>query len=242
MPSRLRSLLVAALLLAVLLPAVARADGDPPSDILLRQDVYFPYTPNEVSPEMRKALTDTVARAKQAGYELKIALVAAPADLGSVAAMFGQPQPYADLLTQELTLTVQHGPALKGPRVLAVQPGGFGGNNLGDNAGPALGDLVPEDGADGLARSAAVAVDRLARADGKPFPMPRLPAVAAVEGSGGGGIPGFVVFGAPVLLIVLVLVALNLRGAPAAEPEAAATSGEAGAAAPPPPAGPGSPS
>ena len=220
---RLRTLLTALLLLAALLPAAARADGDPPSDILLRQDVYYPYPPNAVSPAMQKALDLTVARAKQAGYELKLALVAAPGDLGSVSTMFGQPQPYADLLTQELTLTVQHGSALKGPRVLAVQPAGFGGNNLGDNAGPAMDDLTPQEGGDGLARTAAQAVARLARADGKPFPMPALPtaAAAAASSSGGGGVPTAVIFGAPVLLIVLVLVTLSLRGK-----ADAATSGE----------------
>lgn len=45
MARRLASLLAAAILAAALLPAAAPADGDPASDVLLGQNVYYAYSP-----------------------------------------------------------------------------------------------------------------------------------------------------------------------------------------------------
>jgi hypothetical protein len=223
---RVRRALLTVLLLALLAPAAAHADGDPASDVLLAQDVFLPYPPNRVSGQVEEALTTTLARAKAKGFPVKVALIADPRDLGSVGQMFGTPQKYADLLTQELSLNVTHGRGLAKPRVLTVQPAGLGGNNLGDDAGAALEGLAPaeDEGADGLARTAAVAVGKLAAAAGRPIAMPELPGAGTAAGDdGGGGVPAFVLFGAPVLLVVLAVVALNLRmgkpeDAPADEP------------------------
>jgi hypothetical protein len=202
------------LTLAALAPAPAAwADGDPASDVLLAQDVSLPYAPNTVSKPMEKALETTVARAKAKGFGVKVALIADRRDLGSVGEMIGEPQRYADLLTTELSLNVTHGRRVQAPRVLTVLPNGLGGNNLGDTAGDALADVpVPEGGADALARTAAVAVGKLAAAAGRPIDLPTLPAASsAPASSGGGGIPTAILFGAPVLLLVLVVVALNAR-------------------------------
>ena len=211
----MRRLALAAAALLALLPApAARADGDPASDVLLSQDVFLPYQPNVVSKGMADALSTTVKRAEARGFGMKVAVLADPRDLGSAGQLFNQPQRYADLLTQELSLNVVHGTRLSGPRVLTVFPGGLGGNNLGDTAGDALAGLVPADGAgaDGIARTAAVAVGKLAAAAGKPIAMPRLPSASAgPASSGGGGIPTAVLFVAPVLLVVLVVVALDAR-------------------------------
>ena len=40
-----RALLTAVLIAALAIPAAARADGDPASDVLLLQDAYLPYSP-----------------------------------------------------------------------------------------------------------------------------------------------------------------------------------------------------
>jgi hypothetical protein len=211
--------------------ASARADGDPASDVLLSQDTFLPYAPNTVSRPMRRALEATVARAKAKGFATKVAVIASSRDLGSVGTLVGDPQGYADLLTKELSLTVFHGQAVDSARVLVVLPSGLGGNNLGDRAGDALGGLPPvTDGSpDGLARTAAVAVGKLAAADGKPFALPALPSAAAASG-GGGGVPAAVIFGAPVLLVALVAAGLSARGRRREKPGAAEDDRAPGAA------------
>lgn len=227
---RILALLCVAAVAALGPAASARADGDPASDVLLAQDAFLPYAPNVVSKPVEAALADTLKRAKAKGFPMKVALIADKRDLGSVAQLIGDPQKYADLLTTELSLNATHGTEVEKPRVLTVLPTGIGGNNLGDNAGTALEGILPADGApDELALTAAVAVGKLAAADGKAFAMPALPeASAGSGGDGGGGIPAWVMFGAPVLLLVLAVLAVNARmGKPkdAAAEEPAADAG-----------------
>ncbi len=192
-------------LVALAAPDGARADGDPASDILISQDVFYPYAPNTVARELQTALNGQVKAAKAAGFPVKVALIAAATDLGSVPQLFGEPQKYADLLTTELSFNTK-------PRVLVVLPGGLGGNNLGDDAGPALAPVTieAEAGPDGLARAAMQAVGALTKANGTPVPVP---AVALEQGrvgsgggssGGGGGAPPLLVFGLPVLLVALL--------------------------------------
>lgn len=202
-------LLTLALLLS---PATAIADGDPASDVLLGQDIFLPYAPNTVSPPVAAALKATMARTKQQGYEVKVALIAEERDLGSAGQLLTKPQAYANLLTQEISLNVAHGSGVKQPRVLTVQPAGLGGNNLGDNAGDALDGVLPASSApDELARTAAIAVGKLAAADGKPIAMPELPKAAAAPGKGGDGLPAWLLYAAPVLLVGLAIAGVNAR-------------------------------
>lgn len=206
------ALVCLALALTLSASPAARADGDPASDVLLGQDVFLPYAPNRVSKPMEDALTATVKRARARGFPVKVAVIADRRDLGSVGQLFGEPQKYADLLTTELSLSGTHGPRVERPRVLTVLPGGLGGNNLGDSAGDALAGLLPAeaDGPDGLGRTAAVAVGRLAAAAGRPIAMPELPEADAAAG-GDGGVPSVLLFGAPVLLVVLAVLGVNAR-------------------------------
>ena len=203
---------VAALLLLV--PAgVARADGDPASDVLLTDDVFLPYPPNAPGRALNEALRATVKRAKAAGFGVKVALVAAPGDLGAYPQLNSQPQSYANLLSGELGSAQPPGPQRKGPPLLVVTTGG---NQLGDRAGDALAGIVPVPGAggDALARTAIGAVVALAKANGKPIAAPALPAAAADGTTGGGGVPLPLVFGAPVLLVALAAFALSRRRDP----------------------------
>lgn len=199
-------------LVLLLVPAAAHADGDPASDVLLGQDVFYPYAPNTVSPPVAAALEQTVERARKEGYEVKIALIADRRDLGSVGQLFNQPQEYANLLTQEISLNVTHGDDIPEPRVLTVQPAGLGGNNLGDDAGDALDGVLPEEGApDELARTAAIAVGKLAAAEGKPIAMPELPEAAAAQGEDGDGLPTWLLYAAPVLFVGIAIAGVNAR-------------------------------
>ncbi len=191
------------LLVGVVLPAGARADGDPASDILVSQDVFYPYAPNTVDKSLQTALNAQLAAAKRAGFPMKIALIAATSDLGSVPQLFTEPQKYADLLTTEISFNAK-------PRVLVVLPAGLGGNNLGDDAGPALSQVTIEAaaGADGLARAAMQAIGALTKAAGTPVAVPAVASetgsVGAAGGSGGGGPSPLLVFGLPVLLVAVL--------------------------------------
>jgi hypothetical protein len=103
---------------ALLAPAAARADGDPPSDFLLTQPLYVPL---EVKPPPASIaqLTAILNDAKAKGYEVRVALVATKADLGAVPSLFGKPQIYARFLHQEIRFVY------KGP-LLIVMPSGVG--------------------------------------------------------------------------------------------------------------------
>lgn len=203
MPSlrRLACLLLVFASSAAALPGAARADGDPASDVLLSQSAFYPYAPNTVQNDLQKALNAQLKEAKAKGYELKVALIGAQNDLGSVPQLFTDPQKYADLLTSEIAFSSK-------PRVLVVMPSGLGGNNLGDNAGDALAPVQVEAdaGAAGLARAALRAVGALTRANGTAVPVPPLAAATGPSGGSGstGGPSPVLVFGLPVLLVVLV--------------------------------------
>lgn len=198
-----RALAIAAALLVAVTPATALADGDPASDILLSQDVFYPYAPNIVAKPLQTALNGMVAAAKKKGFAVKVAMIASRSDLGSVPQLYDDPQRYADLLTQEISFNSK-------PRVLVVLPAGIGGNNLGDNAGTALQTVtVPsEPGPDGLARTALVALGKLTAADGKPVPVPYVP---ETKKAGKSSTSPVLVFGVPVLLVALAAAAAARR-------------------------------
>jgi hypothetical protein len=108
--------------LAALSAGVARANGDPASDVLLLQDVFVTYS--KPSPKLVSALTTAVAKANAAGYRIKVAMIATPTDLGLVPSLFNQPQAYADFLGKELSFLYKN-------RLLVVMPAGFGVYNHG---------------------------------------------------------------------------------------------------------------
>jgi hypothetical protein len=215
---RLAALVLALLAAALPLAPAALADGDPASDTLLYADAFYPYRPNLVPKPLQQALDRMLRETRRKGFGLKVAIIAAPTDLGSVPQLFTSPQPYADLLTKEITYN-NH------PRVLVVLPAGIGGNNLGDHAGDALAGISPDPdaGAEGLARTAMQAVARLAKANGTPVAVPHVAATAAGSSSGGGadsgGVSPLLTFGLPVALVLLGAGGAALRNRSRAEEE-----------------------
>jgi hypothetical protein len=151
------TLLVA--LLAVL-PGAARANGDPASDVLYLQDTYLPYEPpsEAAGSDLRAAVAD----ANKAGYRTKVAVIAAPDDLGLVASLFGQPQVYARFLGAEIR-------AFFTGHLLVVMPQGFGIWFDRFDVEPQqklLREAQIESGdSEGLTRAAAAAVRLLAERD-----------------------------------------------------------------------------
>ena len=187
-----RALATAMLLAALASPAAAEANGDPASDVLLMQDAFFPYAP-KVPQGVQDGLTQTLERSREAGFPLKVAVIASKNDLGAIPQFFGAPQPYAEHLESEIGLG-------KPKPLLVVMPTGFGVAEAGPDARKALEDLDLPDGdsGDSLGRSAIDATRALAEAQGKPLPAPKLP--PPVD-EGGGTSP--IVYLVPVILLAL---------------------------------------
>jgi hypothetical protein len=161
--TRVVVLVAAAVLLA---PAAARADGDPASDVLLTQDVFVTYSV-KVLRSQQSELEAVVAAAKSAGFRVRVALIATPADLGAVPSLFGKPKRYAEFLGREIVFVYPG-------RLLVVMPNGYGVSRRGalvPREQRAL-DELPRPGSDGsaLVKAAEQAIRRLAELSGTRIP------------------------------------------------------------------------
>jgi hypothetical protein len=200
MARRLASLLATAILVAAVGvggPGFALADGDPASDVLLGQNVYYPYSP-PVPQGVQRTLDAATAAAKKAGLPIKVALIATAVDLGVVPELYGKPQDYAKFLDKEISF--------RGPQpLLVVMPAGYGVQGVSAKAAAAVNGLTPPKGKTSvaLAQSAITAVAKIAAADG--HPIKGVAGVAA--GSSGGG------SSSTLLLIGLIVAAVVVAGA-----------------------------
>jgi hypothetical protein len=201
MPKRALLSLLAAGVVALLLAPAALADGDPASDVLLGENVFYPYSP-QVSASLQKTLKAETAAAKKVGFPLKVALIAAPVDLGVIPDLFGKPQKYADFLDQEISFQGKQ-------PLLVVMKAGYGVEGVTAHVRSVVPSIArPASGASNdLAKAAIVAVSKLAVADGHP-----ITGVPGVPGSSSGGGIGTTT----IILIVLIIAALATGGALAA--------------------------
>jgi hypothetical protein len=188
----LASLLASSLTVRLLAAPNAVADADPPSDYLLAAPVFYPFEP-PTAPALGSQLDHALAELKAKGLNLKVAIVGSPTDLGAVPDLFGKPQTYASFLDREISFN-QPQP------LLVVMPAGFGEANAGPAS--ALSGLAVDrtHQSNGLARTAILAVVRIARAEGKPI---SLSGVASVNSHSSGGVSPLLTFGAPVVLVIL---------------------------------------
>jgi hypothetical protein len=201
-----RKAIVAVLYAACLgAPQAAHADADPASDILPTANVFFPYQP-KVSDDLKAKLTGATAAAKKAGYPIKVAIIATPADLGGVPGIFNKPTQYAGYLGAEISFNQKKQP------LLVVMPAGLGTYQAGPKASRAIAGIEAEDGADGLARAALDGVVKLAAASGHPIKGFK------PDDSGSGGTSA-VVFAIPVALLVIVFAVMSYRRAGSEEEE-----------------------
>lgn len=139
--------------------AAARADGDPASDFLISQQVFFGFD-QKASASKQAELQRLVENAKAKGYEVRVALIGRPSDLGAVEVLWRRPQTYARFLGQELALYYPR-------RLLIVMPNGYGiyrrrGDLAAEKAALAR---LPAPGSD-LVGAAERAVQRLAAVHG----------------------------------------------------------------------------
>jgi hypothetical protein len=171
--------IVALALAASLVPGSARADGDPASDVLVTQTLFLPWDAG-VSADQQAQLAALLREAEHDGYQLRVALIASAADLGSVTELWRQPQSYAEFLGEELSLVY------KGT-LLVIMPDGFGLYRLNGSLGPeqaALASMRSAVAGASLGTAALLAIQHLAAAAGHPLSVPRgIPAPTAASGS-----------------------------------------------------------
>jgi cytochrome oxidase Cu insertion factor (SCO1/SenC/PrrC family)/thiol-disulfide isomerase/thioredoxin len=165
--------LLSVALIAGAVSPVARADGDPGSDVLVYQDL-FAGSDAGLSVQQQVQLGDLLKTAAREGFPVRVAIIASPFDLGSVTELWRQPREYARFLGIELSLAYKQ-------RLLVVMPNGFGFNWPGHSAAPgyrALGGIPIGSGGAGLFNAAEAAVGKLALASGV-----KLPSVAPLAGA-----------------------------------------------------------
>ncbi len=182
---------------SALSPAPARADGDPASDVLLGEDVFFPYAP-QVTAALQRTLNAETAAARKVHAPIKVALIASPVDLGVIPDLFDKPQQYANFLDQEISFQSKQ-------PLLVVMPAGYGTQGLPAGAASAIAALPKPAGkqSNDLARAAVVAVSRLTASEGHP--------ITGVRGLPGGSSSG----GGSNSTILIVLIAAALLTASA---------------------------
>jgi cytochrome oxidase Cu insertion factor (SCO1/SenC/PrrC family) len=163
--ARSRCAAVAALLAVVVaagaFASIARADGDPASDVLVSQTVFLP-SDARVSAQQQAQLVGLLQSSTQAGFPVRVAVISSDYDLGSVTALWRKPRAYARFLGIELSL-VHRQP------LLVVMPNGFGFNWPGHSTTSAyrLLSRIPIGSGDaGVLAATRAAVRTLAAANG----------------------------------------------------------------------------
>jgi len=159
----------------------ALADGDPGSDVLVYQPLFFEPDANvPVSAQLQ--LGDLLERLSKTSFPVRVALISSPEDLGAISAAWQKPREYAPFLGYELS-------AAYTGRLLVVMPGGYGFDWSGQpasviSAGYSALSALPTPGTGGknLAAAALSAIRALAAADR--FTLPTKGGVAPAGGSG----------------------------------------------------------
>ena len=153
---------------ALCIPAAAQANGDPASDYLLVQDLFLPFNA-KIDADTVEQLRNVIKGAEKGGYKIKVALILTRNDLGTAYSLYNKPQRYAQFLGLELSFLY------KGNLLVVMPKGhGFAVNGKADPASSKVLAPLPAPGRDAtkLARSATVAVRRLATASGHEIVLP----------------------------------------------------------------------
>jgi hypothetical protein len=194
----LRALAVAVAAACLAAPA-SHADGDPASDYLITRQTFLPFDA-KIPKAQVDALNGIVADANEKGFEIRVAIISKPFDLGAVPSLWRKPKTYSRFLGQELAFVYKN-------RLLIVMPNGYGvargGKALPD--AQRVVDTLPAPGTGGpaLAAAATRAVRRLAADAG----------VTAEVPSSSGSTTGdrLVIAGAAIGLVVLILAGVGAR-------------------------------
>jgi hypothetical protein len=172
---------------------LARANGDPASDVLLTQPVFFPIDATLPDSD-REALLKTVEAANARGYPIRVALIPFTSDLGTAVSLWRHPQSYAKFLGSELAFVYAK-------RLLIVQPSGFGFYNHGKPVAKeqrVLAKVPVGKTPAGLAQSATAAVRALTAADGITLPATKTKSTATRD--------RLIIAAAGVLILLIIFV------------------------------------
>jgi hypothetical protein len=192
---------------AIATAAPARGDGDPASDVLATQSLFLPQDAGVGAPRQGQ-LVALLEAARRSGVELRVAVIASPADLGSVGALWRRPLSYSRFLGQELSL-VSRAP------LLVVMPNGlavYGPGGRAAAAQAAVAALAPPGSVARLGAVTLVAIQRYAAATGHPLVAP---AAGIQEGATptGNDVLAWIVFALGAAVIVAAWT-LSLRARP----------------------------
>ena len=153
-------------MLALALAAVplARADGDPASDVLYGSNL-FPSYDSGISAANLQALKATIDDSKKAGYEIRVAVIAKPDDLGSVTVPLGEAEGLRALPRHRARNRLQ------GPRPHRDAQRASASTTPTTTPTPAYAALktIQSGSGDQLAQAATDSVATLARQAGHPF-------------------------------------------------------------------------
>ncbi len=211
-------------LVALMIPSVALADGDPASDVLVSQLAFVPADAN-ASAQQQARLLAVLRAAQRAGFPVRVAIIPDSYDLGSVTPLWGSPRNYARFLGIELA-------GIHRQRLLVVMPNGIGFNWPGHPSGPADGQLakVPVTSATGgLLGAAETAVRRLAASAGvRLAPEPQVPARGSARAGGDSAVVAILVVLAFLVVVAAAAVALRRRSGRRRRVAPAATRAPAG--------------
>jgi hypothetical protein len=153
-------------LLLLVAPSVARANGDPASDYLLVQSTFLPFNA-KVDPAASKDLADMIRAADQKGFKIKVAVIGSRYDLGTAFSLYNKAQNYARFLGLELSFQYHD-------RLLVVMPNGYG-YSIAGKPDPAAIRVVkdlppPGKNATKQVQGATQAIRKLAAASGHQLP------------------------------------------------------------------------
>ena len=188
----MKQLALALVLLALLVPGAARANGDPASDVLLTDRVFLPFEA-PISKSAQDDLRNTVVEANKKGFKIRVALIAFTSDLGTATALWAHPEDYSKFLGKEIAFVTTD-------PLLVSMPAGFG---FYDQDRPVtkeqqvLAKIQPGKVPTALAESTTAAVRALADAKGITLPKPS---------SGNSATHDRLILGAAVVAFLLVLV------------------------------------
>ncbi len=197
----MRRVAVFVALAALLAAPAARADGDPASDYLISQKVFFPYD-LKVSPAVQQQIAGLVEEANRAGFKIRVAMIWSSYDLGSIVGLWRRPQTYARFLGAELRYVYRD-------RLLIVMPNGFGLNRPGHPVAKeyaTLSKIALQPGPTGFVDATQMAVQRLAAASGV-----KLTGAVAAKGSSQNRDRLVIVLGAIAALLAAIALRLGLR-------------------------------
>lgn len=203
-------LLIAALVLALGWCAqVARADGDPASDVLLNLPYFLPTDAGSAAAARQTQLAGVLNAAARSGFPMRVAIIAHPDDLGSVTPLWDEPVSYASFLGVELSF-VYHG------QLLVAMPDGLGlytPGELPQAERSAIGSMPAPGTGVHLVSGAIAAVRGLAEAAGHPLSGSLVAASAPPPPAASNHVVSLIAFGGGLVLILLSWTA-SLRARP----------------------------